>query len=207
MRRPWPTSTPRRWRRRRGRSSTRRRRSSRRNAAPEEDSKRLAGGEEVAASEHREDALPVLERGLRHRSARREPGRGDEDVQPAVGEHGAAGHLLDGVLARHIHLDGESATGSMGRRSSSATSCARLRCRSATTTCAPRAASCRAAARPMPLAAARDDRDAACELPARGRLRELVALERPVLDRERLRFRSERNPPSASAASSTAIAR
>ena len=192
MRRPWPTSTPPRWRRPRARSSTRRRRSSRRRPAPG-GPKCLARCEEVAAGEDGEDALPVVERGLRHRRARREPRRGDEDVQPAVGEHGAPGHLLTRPQG-HIHLDSESATGSVGRldlvgdllrsicmqisdddvRSERG----ELPCR-----CTPDAAP-----------AAGDTATRPASSPPGRRLRELVALERPVLDRERLRFRERAEP-------------
>ena len=42
-------------------------------------------------------------------------------------------------------------------------------------------------ARPMPPRAAGDERDLALQLAGRRRLRELVELQRPVLDREALR--------------------
>ena len=49
-------------------------------------------------------------------------------------------------------------------------------------------------ARPMPLAPPRDHRDLAGQLSARRCLGELVALERPVLDRERLGLRQRTEP-------------
>ena len=45
-----------------------------------------------------------------------------------------------------------------------------------------------------PARAAGHERDATRELPARRRLRQLVALERPVLDRERLRLTQRAEP-------------
>ena len=58
-------------------------------------------------------------------------------------------------------------------------------------------AACRERARGRPADAARaagDERDTARELSARRRLRELVALERPVLDRERLALAQRPEP-------------
>ena len=58
-----------------------------------------------------------------------------------------------------------------------------------------------------PAGAAGDERDRALQLAGRRRLRELVELERPVLDREALRASSETKRPSASAPAMTSIAR
>ena len=115
--------------------------------------KRLARREEVAAREHRVVQLPVLERRLGDRRARREAGRGDEDVEAAVLEHRAARQLGDRVLARHVDVRPRARAASRAlRRAPRRPPRAPSRLRSATTTCAPRAARTRAVARPMPLA-------------------------------------------------------
>ena len=75
----------------------------------EQNAEGLARSEEVAARQHGVVLLPVGEGRLGDRRARRETGRGDEDVEAAVLEHGPPRHLDDGVLARHVDGDGESA--------------------------------------------------------------------------------------------------
>src|SRR6186997_2491371 len=75
---------------------------------------RMPCGQEVAACEHGVAQLPVVERRLRDRGARREARRGDEYVDAAVLEHGPPDHLLHGVLAGHVGLDGDRAPSAVG---------------------------------------------------------------------------------------------
>ena len=86
-------------------------------AAPlrEQDAERLARGEEVAACEHGVVLLPIRERRLGDRRARRETGRGDEDVDAAVLEHCPPRHLHDCLLARDVDGDRERAAKAVRR--------------------------------------------------------------------------------------------
>src|SRR5262249_59816368 len=67
----------------------------------------LAGGQEVAPGQHGVVALPVGQRGLGDRRARGQPGGGHQDVEPAVLEDGAPGHVLHRGLVGHVDVDGD----------------------------------------------------------------------------------------------------
>ena len=119
---------------------------------------------------------------------------------PAVGQHGVLEGRPHRGLAGHVH-----------RRAPSARPAARPRPRSRRRPCArpprrgrspprarPRRPAAAPTARPMPLAAAGDQRDAPGQLLLGRRQRELVELERPVLDVEGVpRARATRSAPKA----------
>ena len=150
----------------------------------DQNAERLPCGQEVAAGEHRVAQLPVVERRLGDRRARREPCRRDQDVQATVLENRPADHLLrrrprwsrrprrrplaDAVRGDELRRDVPGAVAVQVRDDD-------VRAARGEQACG-RAADA--------AGAARDHGDAAGELPRRRRLRELVALERPVLDRE-----------------------
>src|SRR4029079_11580049 len=73
----------------------------------DQDTERLPRGEEVAAGGHGVALLPVVERGLCNRRARRETCRRDQDVETPVLEHRTADHLSDVVLPGHVDLAAE----------------------------------------------------------------------------------------------------
>ena len=118
----------------------------------EQDAEGLARGEEVAAREHRVVEIPVGDRRLGDRRARREAGGGDEDVDAAVLEHGAprSSRRRRPRSSRRRARRGCAAARAWRRARRRRPAPSTLR--SATTTCAPRSAKRRAVARPMPLA-------------------------------------------------------
>ena len=135
------------------------------------------------------------------------PGGSDEDVEAAVLEHRAPRHLDDCLLARHVDVDGECAAKPVRGNDLLGHLLGAVEVEIGDDDVRAARGEARAGGAADAARSAGDQRDPAGELAARRRLSELVALERPVLDRERLASLSERKPPSASAASSTAIAR
>ena len=158
-------------------------------ALPLEHPERLARDEEVARHEDLVVAAPLGERRVLQRRARRDAGVRDDDVDAAVSARprsrrprATSSSLVTSPLTARPRR----------RRRPRRRPRAPAWSRSKATTHAPAAASASPIARPMPPGAARDQRDLALQLAGRRRLRELVELERPVLDREAL-LRVERD--------------
>ena len=152
----------------------------------DQDPEGLPRGEEVPAGEHRVVQLPLLERRLGDRRARGEARRGDEDVEPAVLEHRAPRHLGDRVLARHVAVHRERPPKAVRRADLLGDLCRAVGVEVGDDDVGAARREHPGRGTADPARAAGDHRDTAGELAARRRLRELVPLERPVLDRERL---------------------
>ena len=151
---------------------------------------RLARDEEVAGHEDLVVAAPLVERRLLQRGARRDARVRDDDVDAAEALDGRGEGGPHRVLARDVAADREPVVAELRHRLGGARP----------VEVEGDHAGARGVERvpdraPDPPGAAGDERDRALQLAGRRRLRELVELERPVLDREALRG-VERDEPA-----------
>ena len=147
-----------------------------------EDPEGLARDQEVAGAEDRVVAVPLGQRGLLDRGAGGDAGVGDDDVDPAeLARPPPRRPRATAVLGGHVAGDGQPAVAVLGDRLARAVAVEveRHHARAG----GGQRGDDRA---PDPARAAGDQRDLALQLAGRRRLRELVELERPVLDREAL---------------------
>ena len=153
----------------------------------DEETQGLASDDEVACGIDRERALPVGELEADHRRRVRDARVRHEEIQSAVGEHRLLERRPHRRLARHVHLEAERPAAPDGRHDPiGGRSCARgvdIAHDDVGTLGgeAPRDGS------PDAGTAASDQRDPAGQLLLRRHQRELVELERPVLDAEGVR--------------------
>ena len=127
-------------------------------------------------------AVPQLaEARLLDRRARRQPGVGDDDVYPAEGLDGGRERVAHGVLGRDVAVDGQPAVAQRRHR---------LRRSVAVEVEGGHARAGRGQrlddGAPDPARRAGDERDRPLQLTGRRRKRQLVELQRPVLDGEAL---------------------
>ena len=152
-------------------------------ALPLQHAEGLARDQEVAGGEDRVQPLPVRERRVLHRARRRDAGGQHRHVHAAEGQYRLAEGADHGGLVRHVHADAERMVADLLRGLARAVVVdvrddhVRAEAGEALRGGPPDAAG-----------AARDERHPAGHLLLRRHLRELVALERPVLDAERLRL-------------------
>ena len=167
----------------------------------------LPGGEEVPSREHRVILLPVLERCLSDRRTRCEPCRSDENVETAVFEHRLAAPSRPRFLTRDVD-----------RRPLTRGECRTFRPAPSDFLCPfdvpignndMGAASCEqpGGGTADPARAAGDERDLTREFLRGGACASLYRSSGQYSIANASLSLSERNPPSASAASSTAMAR
>ena len=146
-----------------------------------EDLERLARDEEVAGHEDAVVAVPLLERRLLDRGARRDAGVRDHDVDAAEAIDGGGEGGRDRVLARDVAADRQPAV-AVGLDRVLGAGLVEVERDDAGARGGERVADRAADA----AGAAGHERDLALQLARRRRLGELVELERPVLDREAL---------------------